>query len=427
MNGARLATVLAILTGFQDRPAGADLRERTTVAGGGAADLVVAVDGVTLYEGPGAKGVVEALENSAFPGLKFVVVRVDGEERVRLPAATLDKPLKVPSVAVGRAEQLSLQRESDGTTMTLRVLATTAGKEEGVDIYAGPHAPHDLVSGRDSVEVTVKGVPVWRIRRVRPAPPRPASVGVADFVARLNSFRRAAGVPAVAAKDSLHRACDLHALYLARNPGGNAHAEEPGRPGYTEEGARAAKVSVIHQFGTRRDLRDAVDSLVAAIYHRQPLLHSGLREVGVGWAWDGEGRGTVVIDVSGIVATEAGPVAYPPVDAKGVPLEFALGGRESPDPLPDPKASAGYPVSIQFDAKPRPVSAKGKLTLDGAEVPAWVSGPERPARADRPQADLVALIPKERLRPGRTYAVEFEIALEGGGTWTKAWSFTTAK
>lgn len=426
---AFLASWSCLAVSAQDRVVDNPLRDRTTVTGGGATDLVVKVDGLSLFEGPGTRGVVEVVENAKFPGKRFVTVRVDGEERVRLPATSLDPPLRVPDPRIGYAEKLALERESEGDAMTLRIVATQGDKETKVDVYQGPLAERELSGRGDMVEVLVGGACVFRVRRVRPAAPKVPGVVAGDFAARINGFRKAAGVREVVVKAAMNRACDLHASYLARNRDvANVHTEEPGRPGYTEEGARVAKVSVIQQFGSRRDLRESIDSLISVIYHRQPLLAPGLKEIGAGWAWDAEGRGVVVIDVSGVGEVQAEPVVYPGPGSKNVPLEFALGGREVPDPLPDPRVAAGYPVTVQFDGTGwRPLGARAKLLLDGTEVPAWVSGPDKPARADRPQPDLVAVIPKERLKPGTTYAVEVTCTREGGAEWSRKWEFTTAK
>ena len=419
------ALTVLLVFGLQDRSVPFDWKDRLQVAGGAPRDLQVKVDGVPLYEGPGGKAVVVAVENPRLPGSRFVAVRVDGEERVRLWTRSLEAPLQVPPMRLGLAEKLGLQRETDGERMTLTVLATTGDKVEPAVVYEGPLAKYDLTSPPEAVAVLVDGVPVFRMRRVKPGPARPSSYAVADFAVRLNGFREAAGVAVVEAKATLHRACDLHASYLAKNRVPNAHVEDPSRPGYTEEGARVARVSVIHQFGSKRDLKEAVDSLIAAIYHRQALLHPGLKEIGVGWAWDPEGRGVVVIDVSQLAAVPSEPVVYPPPGAKDVPLEFALGGRESPDPVPDLRAVGGYPVTVQFDTSWKPDTATGRLTLDGKEVPCWLSSPDRPARADRPQPDLVALIPREPLKASSTYAVEITCARRGAEPWTRKWSFTT--
>ena len=65
-----------------------------------------------------------------------------------------------------------------------------------------------------------------------------------DAIERLNALRVANGLPPLAADPVMTQECQAHARYMALNDGwdsGGAHDQTPGRPGYSEAGARAAR------------------------------------------------------------------------------------------------------------------------------------------------------------------------------------------
>jgi len=402
-----------------------DLRARALVEPDGGGRLKVSLDGTVLYEGPGAKAAVDVIAVEKMG--RFVTVAVDGDEQVRLLARSLAKPVKLPPAEPPDDGFLRVITED----AEMRVQLVTRSGGEPSEIFAGPVTlgKPQLFGRGDSMEVKIGETAIYRARR--PKPTARKGVSVAEIVERLNVHRRAAGVPELKVRADLSRACDLHALYLAKNVGREevkglrAHSEDPSLPGWTEEGARAGKASVIHQFGGRKDLVGAVDGLVATLYHRVLMLDVQLVETGVGWAFDGDGAAVVVIHTG----TTAGPwreepVVYPGAGQKDVPLEFALGGRETPDPVPEARAQGGYPVTIQFGWNP--TEASMRVTLDGKDVEGWFSTPQSPARGDTPQPRILCWIAKKPLEPGKTYAVEAK-AKKGTEPWAKAWSFSTAR
>ena len=108
-----------------------------------------------------------------------------------------------------------------------------------------------------------------------------------------------------------------------------------------------------------------------------------------------------------------------------MPHEFGLGGRESPNPLPEETASAGYPITIQIPERRGKGCDADVQLLDGATpVPGWISTPDSPARKDWPQPGVIGLIPREKLKPATLYTVRFKDRLSG---LEKEWSFTTRK
>src|SRR5688500_14546268 len=69
-----------------------------------------------------------------------------------------------------------------------------------------------------------------------------------DAVTRINALRAQNGLPPLVEDRLLSQECQAHARYMALNDGWDeeqAHGETPGRPGYSEAGARAARQSVL--------------------------------------------------------------------------------------------------------------------------------------------------------------------------------------
>jgi hypothetical protein len=173
---------------------------------------------------------------------------------------------------------------------------------------------------------------------------------------------------------------------------------------------------------------EAVDSLMATLYHRVAILNPAVAEIGVGWAYRKDGLGFLIVDVGGSDSrpdSKLYPIVYPVNGQEDVPLDFGLGARENPNPIPDDGTAAGYPVTVQIpDRRGRGADAELKLFTGETEVAGWLSTPEAPARKDWPQPGVLCLIPRERLRPGTQYTVRFRDRLS---SLEKEWTFTTRK
>src|SRR5256885_12232460 len=78
-----------------------------------------------------------------------------------------------------------------------------------------------------------------------------ADLDAAKVVDRINVHRKAAGLEPVAIDPALSKGCAAHAEYLVKNAdhpstqGLGLHGEDATLPGYTQEGERAGKASVI--------------------------------------------------------------------------------------------------------------------------------------------------------------------------------------
>jgi uncharacterized protein YkwD len=121
----------------------------------------------------------------------------------------------------------------------------------------------------------------------------------AEVLARLNTFRRTAGLaPATRVDAILSAGCLAHARYMVRNATDPAfksrgpHDEDPKLPGYSAAGRKAARASVIN---TSAPLA-GVDGWMATLYHRHPLLDPQVKAIGFGFARDAHGGWFSVLD-----------------------------------------------------------------------------------------------------------------------------------
>lgn len=255
-----------------------------------------------------------------------------------------------------------------------------------------------------------------------------ADPDAAKVVERINLHRKAAGLDPVAIDPALSKGCAAHAEYLVKNVdhpstrGLGLHSEDPKLPGYSKEGERAGKASVIF-LGLEGE--EAVEGWIGSLLHRIPLMQSRLRKVGYGVARGGPAKVTVVLDaLNGTGPGKDAPVViYPAEGQKDVPRRFSA---EIPDPIPEsPDKKAGYPVTAIFAEAALVKDVKASLK-DGAgnEVPFWLSSPAKPAAADY-QRNTVGIIPKEPLRPATAYTVTVA-AVVRGRPWLRVWTFTSA-
>ncbi|HZE96228.1 MAG TPA: CAP domain-containing protein [Planctomycetota bacterium] len=406
-----------------------DFQKRVRIEGGR-----VLADDQVLYEGPWKKAEVTVVDVGGKKARvlfgdhdpwRQVVVTVDGEERVRLPVRTLEKPVAWPPTRLEEVQPvLKRLTETIGTSKTFICLLSTAKGD--VEIYRGPEYETRAERTSTSFTVFLNGEVLYRISRGEKPPAR-----VEDVVMAINLKRVKVGLGVVRPVPGLSRGCDLHALYLTKNDakGLSAHEEDPRGVGYTDDGAKAGKRSVISPFPPHESPVEAVESLMATLYHRVALLNPAVAEVGVGWAYRKDGLGFLVVDVGGSAEGRPDPKLYPivyPVNGQEeVPLDFGLGARENPNPLPEDRDAAGYPVTLQIPERTgRGCDADLRLFTGETEVACWLSTPDAPARKDWPQPGVLCLIPRERLKAGTLYTVRFRDRLSG---LDKEWSFSTRR
>jgi uncharacterized protein YkwD len=261
-------------------------------------------------------------------------------------------------------------------------------------------------------------------------PPTTPSVAADSPEARardhLNALRAVAGLPPVAADPELCRGCLAHARYVATNsarlgkPGFSPDEEDESLPGFSEDGRRAAAAGIL---ALENEPLQALDGWTASLFMRFVVLDPELQRVGWGQAQTASGRWVCVLDAFRGRGT-AEVIVYPIDGQTAVPLEYP--GNEVPDPIPEAEQKrAGYPVTVTFPRGATVKSATASLRAGGADVPSWISTPERPAQDAARQANTVCLIAKEPLRPQTAYTVT-ATARVNDEPWERSWTFTTS-
>lgn len=246
-------------------------------------------------------------------------------------------------------------------------------------------------------------------------------------LATINQARKVCGLEETKLSDKLSVGCQKHARYLVANAGNplvaglNVHDENKDLKEYSEEGAKSAPVAVIHSMPPSIGARE----WLASLYHRVPLLDPALVEVGVGYAQQNGDWACVVDCLNGTFGKKSKDVVFYPDDGQtNVELKF---GNEVPLPLAaEHKGDAGFPITIQFTRGQKVSNVEMKLTgAKDAEVPIYLSTPEKPATAF-PQQNTVCAIPRQPLARGTTYTAVLNCLVEGK-PFTRTWRFSTEK
>jgi hypothetical protein len=246
-------------------------------------------------------------------------------------------------------------------------------------------------------------------------------------LALINAARKGCGLDDVKVSTEWSAGCQKHARYLAVNAGNpliaglKAHEEQKELEEYSEEGAKAAAVAVIHSLPPSLATKD----WLASFYHRVPLLDPVLKEVGIGYHHHNNEWACAVDCLSGAFGKRPKDVVFFPEDQQtNVPLKF---GIEVPRALPaEHQGNAGFPITIQFVRGQQVTQAEVKLTgPKDAVVPTYLSTPEAPATSF-PQKNTICAIPRQPLAKGTTYTVEVRSMVEGK-PFARTWRFTTEK
>jgi len=430
----------------------------------GTAKVKVSVDGTCLYSGPGKNARVEVESSARLQGRLFVSVKVEGEEVGRFWVRSLSKPVKFPPTLVLDPDSMNYSSSSQGANgKTTCAVTITDGTGAQATVYEGPgtdveprvvgKAPKRWYSIRVDEEIVYfapasNGAAVEKALSDLTAKKLAEGSGVqkeaaeetfkesaSKILGRLNEFRVSAGLQPVKEDRILSDACQLHAFYLEKNPeleGLLTHTEDSKNPGYTELGKESAARSVNATSSHYKPAAHYVDGLIATLYHRIALLNPRLSVVGIGIApFPPKGR-VVVIDCHTMdwqAKVALCPVVYPKDEAKSVPLSFSLGHGEFPEPRPDPKRTAGYPITITcYPPDWSPGEATAKLSTGDQLVESWVFCRENEALSDHPLPETICILPRKPLKPNTTYKVEVtckQYGVSNTPPWSKTWTFTT--
>jgi hypothetical protein len=234
------------------------------------------------------------------------------------------------------------------------------------------------------------------------------------ILARVNEYRKNAGLSLVELDETLSVGCRAHCNYLVKNDGKpeleglKAHEEVMTLPGATEEGAKAGPKSDI---ALGEGPVESVDAWVASLYHRVPILNPGLKKIGAGFMTGTHYGKVCVLDIQTDVEDAQGEVLYPADKLADVPGRFF---DETPDPLGPGKHDAGFPVTLTGFGLPDFKDAQAKLERDGKEVACAFSSPEKPATQEFSQLNTICMIPREPLPSGATYKATFSYTKDDG-------------
>jgi uncharacterized protein YkwD len=255
---------------------------------------------------------------------------------------------------------------------------------------------------------------------------------------RVNSYRTAAGVAAVAADPRLLEAAQSHTRYLDSTDQTGHYETNKADPSYTGNNPFDRMLAQRYAFVEAGEVvarepsahpARAIDALMMAIYHRFIMLSGDFTQAGPGVALNahhGVEELNVTVDFGSL---KLPPAPHPtqltlyPVDGqRGVPTDFNP-SEEFPSPMPG-HTLVGYPVSVQVDSR-------STLAVNSFELFAISSGSALDAKllthaidAETPP-DAAALIPVAPLAPNTTYRLVFAGSVDGEPV-SRTWQFTTA-
>lgn len=246
--------------------------------------------------------------------------------------------------------------------------------------------------------------------------------GVTDGLERLNFWRSQLGLEAVTEDAELSAGCAAHLDYLQQyavdtgQPVYLAHEEDPSVPYYTEAGANAGINSVL-SYG-QMSAGEAVDGWLDTLYHRIPLLHPGLRRVGVAF----ENRYSCMEYRTGTEAAPAPhPIFWPIADSSFTRPLF--GGNESPCPtLEDPLSGEECPGSaaiatVGLNGSFSDVSATITRLDTGEDFPLfhiWYDGGPSPHEQMGYLEGTIALVPEvDSVLAAATYEASVNVTIDG--------------
>jgi len=234
---------------------------------------------------------------------------------------------------------------------------------------------------------------------------------------RVRSGVRPAMLDAKASAD-----CLKHIEYLKKNgliegnSGVSLHNEDPGKPGYTPEGAEAGKHGDI--FPQVPTLRVAIQGWYQTVWHAVPIVDPGLKTFGGGIKFN-----MAVLYFNGRDYYGGPTLPYPPDGAVGIPRSFCELG-EIPNPVPgsDYGKGTGIPVFVRGGGN---VESVVMADPSGRGVAGTTSSPAKPANPQWPtNSGVSCFIPSKPLAPMTTYKVTFKFA---DSATPVTWSFTTGR
>jgi hypothetical protein len=254
------------------------------------------------------------------------------------------------------------------------------------------------------------------------------------WLARLNEYRAAAGLPSVSEDVTLEPGASHHARYIVET-GIVDHTEDPSSPWYSLDGATAARSSDLIGFAQPASESQTIDGLIAGPFHALPMLDPALRLVGYASYREGGHQlqlgASLAFGAGWGVASATSPIMWP-ANGSTFPLR-ALVQEEIPSPLtscPGYIWPAGFPIMLILGRSgPTPEVSNHSLTADGAPIAHCVFdatsyvNPNRTeqsvGRAILGGSNAIVVLPRDPLVAASAYHVTITT-----NSQTYAWSFT---
>lgn len=256
----------------------------------------------------------------------------------------------------------------------------------------------------------------------------------AAALTEVNLIRQSMGLAAVGVNAKIDQAAQSHADYLLANVGGPDHFQIAGKPGFTglDPGARLNTAGYAWQRytevidGGMQSGKNAVRSLIQAIYHRFGILNTAISEVGVGIAASSTMPITVIdfgaLPLNAATLPAAWSGTYPIDNQTAVPVDF-YSDTEVPDPIPNANR-VGYPVSFHLpEGETLTTTSFTLVPAGGANVATLLLA--APTDTHVP-ANVAAIVPLAPLNYGTSYTATFTGTRALGQPVNISWSFHTA-
>jgi Cysteine-rich secretory protein family len=269
----------------------------------------------------------------------------------------------------------------------------------------------------------------------------------AAWLDAVNRYRAMVGLAPVTADDQLSRGDLLHSHYLAANYsaqlpdlrlGADAHTEDPAKPGFTVDGAAAARTSDIDwSWGRHRRWRPAwaINNWMQVPFHRMQIISPYLRKVGYGTDCEGAvcfaalNTGIDVEQPPALPSRWSQPLMFPPDGSLMDSGEFSA---EWPNPLtscPGYTSPAGLPITLELGHLVVPGFSDYSLVETGSGTPLEAcafdantyvnpdSTAQANGRAILREFGAITIVPRTPLSPGR-----YMVRLTAGHRYL--WSFS---
>ena len=274
-----------------------------------------------------------------------------------------------------------------------------------------------------------------------------------EWLKRVNDYRAMVKLAPVADDPTLSTGELAHVNYLLRNYGGLIrkgqstgavmHTEDPGKPGFSPQGMRAASSSDIDEWpGPEAPATSgwAVDDWMTGAFHRLNILNPALHRVAYGESCDSGSCAAALnvltdadYEMVGLAAPLATPIEFP-APGSVTPLGPLWG--EWPDPLtscPGYTVPVGLPITLQMGAMVQAQLGAFQLTRAGSSGSVEACGfdastysnpdafSQKRGRDVLRDFGAVSIIPRAPLDKDATYIVS--ITVDGH---PYQWSFSTS-